>query len=177
MSARPHLLEMNRKPYPSDLSDVEWAFVAPYLTLMEEDAPQRRHSMREVFNAPRWLARAGGPWCMLPNDFLPWQVVYQQFGRWGEAGCFEAMVSDMRSIIREAVGRKGQPNAVVLDGRTPQSSCESGTRAGYDGYKRRRGSKVHMAVDTLGQLVTLTVTGSGSSGCIATHSTSVRSFG
>ena len=149
---------MNRKPYPSDLSDVEWVFVAPYLTLMEEDAPQRRHSMREVFNALRWLARAGAPWRMLPNDFPPWQAVYQQFRRWSEAGCFEAMVNDMRSIIREAAGRKGQPSAVVLDGRTLQSSCESGPRAGYDGYKRRRGSKVHMAVDTMGQLVALTVT-------------------
>ena len=68
------------------------------------------------------------------------------------------MVSDMRSIIRTAEGRSGQPSAVILDGRTLQSSCESGPSAGYDGYKRRKGSKVHMAVDTLGHLLTLTVT-------------------
>ena len=66
---------MNRKPYPSDLSEEEWAFVAPYLTLMKEDAPQRQHSLREVFNALRWLARAGAPWRMLPNDFPPWPAV------------------------------------------------------------------------------------------------------
>lgn len=64
----------------------------------------------------------------------------------------------MRSIIRAGQGRSGQPSAVILDGRTLQSSCESGPRAGYDGYKRRRGSKVHMAVDTLGHLIDLTVT-------------------
>ncbi len=64
----------------------------------------------------------------------------------------------MRSILRAAQGRSGQPSAVILDGRTLQSSCESGPRAGYDGYKRRRGSKVHMAVDTLGHLIELTVT-------------------
>jgi transposase len=114
--------------------------------------------LREVFNALRWLARAGAPWRMLPNDFPAWHAVYQQFRRWSNAGCFEAMVSDMRSIIRAGQSRQGQPSAVVLDARTRQSSCESGPRAGYDGYKKRRGSKVHMAVDTLGQLIELTVT-------------------
>ena len=149
---------MTRKPYPSDVSDEGWNFVAPYLALIDEQAPQRRYSLREVFNALRWLARAGAPWRLVPHDLPPWAVVYQQFRRWEEAGCFEAMVSDMRSIIRGAQGRQGQPSAVILDGRTLQSSCESGPRAGYDGYKRRKGSKVHMAVDTLGHLIALTVT-------------------
>ncbi|CAM3800369.1 IS5 family transposase [Polaromonas hydrogenivorans] len=121
-------------------------------------APQRRYSLREVFNALRWLARAGALWRLVPHDLPPWAVVYQQFRRWDEAGCFEAMVNDMRSIIRAAQGRRGQPSAVILDGRTLQSSCESGPRAGYDGYKRRKGSKAHMAVDTLGHLIALTVT-------------------
>ena len=98
------------------------------------------------------LARAGAPWQLLPHDFPPWSGgCYQQFRRWSEAGCFEALVNDMRSIIRVAQGRAGQPSAVILDGRTLQSSCESGPRAGYDGYKRRKGSKVHMAMDTLGR--------------------------
>ena len=94
---------------------------------------------------------------MLSNDLPPWPVVYQQFRRWLEAG-FEAMVSDMRSIIRTAQGPQGQPSAVILDGRTLQCSCESGPRARYDGDKRRNGSKVHAAVDTLGHLIALTVT-------------------
>jgi transposase len=68
------------------------------------------------------------------------------------------MVNDLRSVIRVAQGRKGQPSAVILDGRTLQSTCESGPRAGYDGYKRKKGSKVHMAVDTLGQLLAVHVT-------------------
>lgn len=149
---------MNRKPYASDVSEEEWHFVAPYLTLMNQAAPQRHHSLRDVFNALRWLARAGSPWRFLPHDFPPWQMVYQQFRRWNNAGCFEALVNDMGSLIRVVAGHKGQPSSIILDGRTLQSSCESGTRAGYDGYKRKRGSKVHMAVDTLGQLVALTVT-------------------
>ena len=149
---------MTRKPYPSDVSDEEWNFVALYLALIDEQAPQRRHSLREVFNALRWLARAGAPWRLVPHDLPPWAVVYQQFRRWNEAGCFEAMVSDMRSIIRTALGRQGHPSAVILDGRTLQNSCESRQRAGYGGYKRRKGSKVHMAVDTMGHLLTLTIT-------------------
>ena len=149
---------MNRKPYPTDVSDEEWSFAAPYLALMQQTAPQRQHSLREVFNALRWLVRAGAPWRLLPNDFPPWQAVYQQSRRWLEAGCFEAMVQDLRSMLRVALGRKGTPSAVVLVGRTLQSSCESGPRAGYDGYKRKKGSKVHMAVDTLGHLLAAHVT-------------------
>lgn len=147
-----------RKPYPTDVSDEEWSFAAPYLTLMREDAPQRTHDLREMFNALRWMARAGAAWRMLPTNFPPWELVYQQTQRWLNAGCFEAMVNDLRSVIRVAQERQGQPSAVILDGRTLQSTCESGPRAGYDGYKRKRGSKVHMAVDTLCHLLAVHVT-------------------
>ena len=147
-----------RKPYPSDVSDDEWAFVAPYLTLMREDAPQRDHPLREVFNGLRWIVRAGSPWRLLPNDLPPWHTVYQQTQRWIAAGVFEAMVQDLRRLPREAQGRAPEPRAAILDSRTLQSSPESGGRAGYDGYKRRNGSKVHLAVDTPGHLLTLLVT-------------------
>jgi transposase len=147
-----------RKPYPSDVSDDEWAFVAPYLTLMREDAPQREHPLREVFNGLRWIVRAGAPWRMLPTNLPPWYTVYQQTQRWIEAGVFEALVHDLRRLLREAQERAPEPRAAILDSRTLQSSPESGARAGYDGYKRRRGSKVHLAVDTLGHLLALVVT-------------------
>jgi transposase len=147
-----------RKPYPTDVSDEEWSFAAPYLILMSEDAPQRRYELREMFNALRWMARAGAAWRMLPTNFPPWEMVYQQTQRWLNAGCFEAMVSDLRSVLRVAQERQGQPSAVILDGRTLQSTCESGPRAGYDGHKRKRGSKVHMAVDTLGLLLAVHIT-------------------
>jgi transposase len=149
---------MIRNPYPSDVSDDEWAFVAPYLTLMTEDAPQRDHSLREVFNGLRWLARSGAQWRMIPNDLPPWYTVYQQTQRWLNAGVFEDLVHDLRSLLREIAGRAPQPSAAIFDGRTLQSTPESGARAGYDGHKRRKGSKVHMAVDSLGQLLALLVT-------------------
>ncbi len=149
---------MARKPYPSDVSDDEWAFVAPYLTLMSEEAPQREYPLREVFNGLRWIVRAGAPWRMLPNDLPPWEAVYQQTQRWLQAGVFETMVNDLRQLLRVAAGRKEQPSGAIFDSRTLQSSPESGARAGYDGAKRRKGSKVHVAVDTLGQLLALRVT-------------------
>jgi len=149
---------MNRKPYPSDVSDDEWAFVAPYLTLMSEAAPQREYALREVFNGLRWLVRAGASWRLMPNDLPPWHVVYDQTRRWLKAGVFEAMVHDLRTLLRLTAGRNAQPSAAILDSRTLQSSPESGPRAGYDGAKRKRGSKVHIAVDTLGHLLALLVT-------------------
>jgi transposase len=149
---------MERKAYPSDVSDEEWAFVAPYLILMNEAAPQREHDLREVFNGLRWIIRAGAPWRLMPNDLPPWSAVYQQTQRWLRAGVFEAIVSDLRAILRLAEGRKASPSAAIVDSRTLQSSPESGARAGYDGAKRKRGSKVHLAVDTLGYLLALHVT-------------------
>jgi transposase len=147
-----------RKPYPSDVSDDEWAFVAPYLTLMREDAPQRAYSLREVFNGLRYVVKTGAPWRWLPNDLPPWPVVHQQGQRWLRAGVFEAMVHDLRALLRLAAGRPPQPTAVILDARTLQSTPESGARAGFDGHKKRKGSKTHAAVDTLGHLLALLVT-------------------
>lgn len=149
---------MSRKAYPSDVSDDEWAFVAPYLTLMTQDAPQRQHSLREVFNGLRYIVRTGMQWRFMPNDLPPWHTVYQQTQRWVKAGVFEDMVRDLRMLMREIEGRQPQPRAAILDARTLQSSPESGQRAGFDGHKKRKGSKVHLAVDTLGQLLAAIVT-------------------
>jgi transposase len=149
---------LHRQPYPSDVSDAEWAFVAPYLTVMTEDAPQRQHDLRDVFNALRWMVRAGSTWRMMPHDFPRWEAVYQQTQRWIKAGCFQAITDDLRLVLRLAQGRNAQPSAAIFDSQTLQSTPESGHRAGYDGHKRKKGTKLHLAVDTLGQLLALVVT-------------------
>ena len=148
----------DRKPYPSDVSDDEWSLVAPYLTLMIEEAPQRDYPLRELFNGLRYVVRYGIAWRAMPNDLPPWSAVYQQTQRWLAAGCFEALAQDLRPVLRMAAGRAGDPTAAIIDSRTLQSTPESGARAGYDGAKRKRGSKVHIAVDTLGHLLALHVT-------------------
>jgi hypothetical protein len=119
----------NRKAYPSDVSDEEWAFAAPYLTLVLEDSPQRNHELREVLNGVRWVVRT-----------------------------FEEMVHDLRVLLRLSEGRTQKPRVAILDSRTLRSTPESGSRGGYDGAKRKKGSKVHATVDTLGHLLALFVT-------------------
>jgi transposase len=131
---------------------------APYLTLMTPEAPQHEHDLREVFNGLRWIVRTGAQWRMMPHDLPPWAAVYQQTQHWLKAGVFEVIVDDLRAILRLAQGRNEEPSAAIFDSRTLQSSPESGHRAGYDGAKRRKGSKVHLAVDTLGHLLALHVT-------------------
>jgi transposase len=139
-------------------ADDEWAFVAPYLTLMTAEAPQRVHSLREVFHGLRWIVRAGAAWRMMPHDLPPWHTASQQSQRWLKAGVFAALVHDLRAVLRLAQGRQAAPSAAVFDRRTLQSPPASGTHAGYDGATRRRGSKVHTAVETLGHLLALHVT-------------------
>jgi transposase len=152
-----HLGMDTRKPYPSDVSDEEWAFVAPYLALVRKDAPQREHDLREVFNGLRWVVRTGSPWRYMPHDLPPWEAVYQQTRRWLKAGVFEEMVHDLRVLLRLSEGRAPEPTAAILDSHTLRSTPESGSRGGYDGAKRKKGSKVHAAVDTLGNLLALRV--------------------
>ena len=111
-----------------------------------------------MFDALKRLVRAGAPWRMLPHDFPPWEIVHQQTRRWLRAGVFEAMVHDLRLLLRDAAGRGRRPSAAILDSRTLRSTPESGRRAGWDGAKRKRGSKLHLAVDTLGHLLAAHVT-------------------
>jgi transposase len=144
-----------RKPYPSDVSDEEWEFVAPYLALVREDAPQRDHDLRQVLNGLRWVLRTGSPWRYMPHDLPPWEAVYQQTQRWLKAGVFEEMIHDVRVLLRLSEDRAPDPTAAILDSRTLRSTPESGHRSGYDGHKGKKGSKVHAAVDTLGHLLAL----------------------
>jgi transposase len=151
-------MSKTRTCYPSDVSDAEWEFLIPYLALMREDAPQRNYPSRELFNGIRYVIKTGCQWRMLPHDFPPWTAVYQQARRWHNAGVFEQITHDLRVVARLVVDRNPQPSATILDGRTLQSTPESGGRAGYDGHKKKNGSKVHVAVDTLGNLLALKVT-------------------
>jgi transposase len=146
-----------RKPYPSDVSDEEWEFVAPYLALVREEAPQRDHDLREVLNGLRWVVRSGSPWRYMPHDLPPWEAIYQQTQRWLKAGVFEQMIHDLRVLLRLSEGRAPDPSAAILDSRTLRSTPESGHRGGYDGHKGKKGSKVHAAVDTLGHLLAVRV--------------------
>lgn len=127
--------QSGRKPYPTDVTAEEWAFVAPYLALIRKDAAQRTHELREVFNALRWIVRAGAPWRMLPTNFPPWEAVYQQTPRWLAADVFEQIVQDLRVLLRLDVGR-------AAEARAGRHGCERGAGPGgpgLDGRGARRG--------------------------------------
>ena len=84
--------------YPSDVTDEQWEFLLPYLTLMTEAAPQRQYSLRDLFNAVRYIVRTGIQWRYLPHDFPPWSAVDQQARRWLHAGVFKTIAHDLRII-------------------------------------------------------------------------------
>jgi transposase len=151
-------MENARKAYPTDVTDEEWAFLSVYLTLMREDAPQREYPLRELFNGLRYVVKTGCQWRMLPHDLPSWTAVYQQSRRWLQAGVFNDIIHDFRIAVRILEDRNPQPSAAIIDARTLQSTPESGSRAGFDGNKKKNGSKIHIAVDTLGNLLTLIVT-------------------
>lgn len=119
-------ISITRKPYTTDVSDEEWAFVVPYLTLLSEDASQRRYDLREVYNGLRYIVKTGSHWRNMPHDLPPWPVVYQQTRRWMTAGCFESLVHDLRILLRRLQERPNPPSAVILDSRTIQSTPVSG---------------------------------------------------
>jgi transposase len=160
LDSRPQVSGMMtaREPYPSDVSDEEWALAVPYLTLLPETAGQRTHLLREAFDGLRYVVRHGIPWRAMPHDLPPWHAVYDRAMRWLRAGCFEMLAHDLRAVLRLAAGRGEEPSAAILDSRTLRSTPESGARAGWDGHERTRGSKLHLAVDTLGHLLALRVT-------------------
>jgi transposase len=110
-----------RTHYPSDVSDGEWEFCAPYLTLMDPEAPQQLYPLRALFNALRYIAKTGVQWRYLPENFPPYHAVYQQAQRWIRAGVLETMASDLRKLLRMLQDRASEPSAVILDGRTLQS--------------------------------------------------------
>lgn len=143
--------------YYTNVSDEEWGFVAPYLTLSRLDSECRVYELREVFNGLRYILRAGCAWRLLPENLPPWNVVYRQTQRWIEAGVFEDLVHDLRQMLRVAECRDPQPSAIILDSRTLQSTSSS-QGARYDGAKRKKGRKVHEVVDTMGHLLDILVT-------------------
>ena len=149
---------MTRRGYPSDVDEDTSLFLLPSLLLSPNDARQRKYAIRDVLNALFWIARTGAQWASLPHDFPPAETVRQQAHRWFRAECFQNAAHDLRLLSRVEQSRNGEPSAIIIDSRTLQSTPESGHRAGFDGAKKRRGTKVHLAVDTLGHLLAVLTT-------------------
>jgi transposase len=146
---------VTHRPYPSDVSESEWQFVVPYLCgLLPDDAGADPYGLRDLFDALRWVDRSGAPWHYLPHDFPPWEKAHQQARRWMTAGCFEAIVHDVRAVLSFADGRAPEPPKAVPNGGTmllPQSA----SRAGTNGHSLRNGpgTRASGSTATLGNLL------------------------
>ncbi len=147
---------MKRKPYPTDLTDEQWAQLEPHLPRPQGRGSPRRADLREILNALLYLSRTGCQWRMLPHDLPPWEKVYYYFSHWRDDGTWERLNREVRIEIRVSVGKDPEPSAAILDSQSVKATEMSQLR-GYDAGKKIKGMKRHVLVDTLGLILIVMV--------------------
>ena len=143
---------MNRKSYPSDLTDDQWNIIKELVPPEKTGGRRRTINVREVINAILYVVKGGIQWRLLPNDFPNWSTVYGYFWRWNKAGLWMQIHDTLRARVREQDGRHKHPTAGSLDAQSVKTTQIPGER-GFDAGKKVNGRKRHILVDTLGLLL------------------------
>ena len=147
-----------RRAYATDVTDTQWALIAPLIPEAKPGGRPRKAPTRELVNAILYVLRAGMAWRLLPHDFPPWQTVYYYLRRWQREGVWDRMHHTLLMADRERAGREASPTAAILDSQSVRTADQKGER-GYDAGKKIKGRKRHILTDTDGRLLAIQVHG------------------
>jgi putative transposase len=152
--------------YPSDLTDAEWALIEHYFQPRDRRGSASLHPRKRIVDAIFYVVKSGCQWRMLPNDFPPWQTVYDHFSRWNKRGVWEAALNQLNALHRQNNGRSASPSYGIIDSQSVKTEYASEER-GIDGGKKVKGHKRHSVVDILGNLLHVSVHAANCSGTVA----------